>query len=172
MNYLKEIYIDFNKIKRMNLKLENKSYDYLLDENIIQKNTKYFFESLFSLNNLENNLIYLNLYFSILMKINPESFEKINEFKSLRYLYISSLNFNSNFIIKLNTLKVLLNIFSKNLLISEKTNENLEVLILSNNNITNINNVLETVNLEKLKELDLSNNKIADINALENVNFK
>ena len=88
MDYLKELNIDFNKIKRMTLGFMEKSSNYFLPKNIIQKNTKYFFETLFSLNNIENNLIYLDIHFSSVMKINSDLFENINKFKLLRYLYI------------------------------------------------------------------------------------
>ena len=72
------------------------------------------------MNNIENNLIYLDIHFSSVMKINSDLFENINKFKLLKYLYINSFNFNTNFIITLNDLKLLSIKYSKNILISKK----------------------------------------------------
>ena len=83
INYLKEINIDFNKIKRLTIENEDeKEYK----DNINEKQIKNFFEILFSINNINNNLIYLNIKMKH-CKINPELFENINNFKLLRYLY-------------------------------------------------------------------------------------
>ena len=54
------------------------------------------------------------------MKINSDLFENINKFKLLKYLYINSFNFNTNFILTLNDLKLLSIKYSKNILISKK----------------------------------------------------
>jgi len=59
INYLKEIYIDFNKIKR--LTIENEDEDKNFDEDEDKDNTnnlkiKNFFEIIFSINNIKNNL--------------------------------------------------------------------------------------------------------------------
>ena len=98
INYLKEINIDFNKIKRLTI------YNY--DDNIMQKNIQNYFEIIFSFNNIENNLIYLNINFKKCI-IDPILFENINNFKSLRYLFIRNINFDKDFIIKLKVLKIL-----------------------------------------------------------------
>ena len=87
--------IDFKKIKRLSLYREN-IYNKLLDDNMIQK---HFFETLFQVNNIENNLVYLKMYMD-LNKINPFLFENINKFKTLKYLYIYGLYFEKDFIIK------------------------------------------------------------------------
>ena len=54
INYLKEIKIDFNKIKRLTIENEDEK-DY--KDNINEKQIKNFFEILFSINNINNNLI-------------------------------------------------------------------------------------------------------------------
>ena len=94
INYLNEFNIDFNKIKKLTLNINNKIED--------EKNN-YFFETLFSFNNIENNLIYLKIYFNEYngIYLSPELFEKINNFKSLKYLYIHKFNFNKNFNVKI-----------------------------------------------------------------------
>ena len=99
INYLKEININFNKIKKLIIESD---YDEYEDEdedededevkekekekdNIKKNQIKNFFEILFSINNIENNLIYLKIKFKH-CQINPEILEKINNFKLLRQL--------------------------------------------------------------------------------------
>jgi len=179
INYLKEININFNKIK--NLTIHN------CDDNIIQKNINNFFNILFSFNNIENNLIYLNIEFKH-CEINPIIFENLNNFKSLRYLLLKNINFDKEFIIKLKVLKVLSIISCKNIYLSEITNENLKKLYfycceisdinilkkvncnLNDNNISD-NNLLGKIKFKELKILDLMSNNISDINVLAKVNF-
>ena len=101
---LKEININFNKIKA--LTICNFDYELLLskkeNKNVMQNDFNNFFDILFSFN-IESNLIYLNLELNY-CKINPILFEKINNFKSLRYLKIKGINFDKDFIIKLKLL--------------------------------------------------------------------
>ena len=111
INYLKEINIYFNKIKRLTI-IENEDYEDEDENNINKKQKNNFFEILFSINNIYNNLIYLNIKLKK-CKIDPELFENINKFKLLRYLLIEDINFNKDFIIKLNKLKLLNNIMWK-----------------------------------------------------------
>ena len=73
IDYLKEIHINFNIIKK--LTIEN-DYDYVYG---IKKEFIHFFEILFSFNNIENNLIYLNIKFKYYqIKVNINLFENIN----------------------------------------------------------------------------------------------
>ena len=139
---------------------------------MLQKKFNNFFEILFSLNNIENNLIYLNIKFAY-CKIKSEFFESINNFKSLRYLYIENINFDKDFIIKLNILELLSIISCNNIKLSEIPNEKLKELVISRNYISDFN-ILEKVKFKfkELIKLKLSYNKISDINLLENVNFK
>ena len=58
INYLKEFNIDFSKIKKMTLVQDEK---YETKDNGIYKT---FLETLFSFNNIENNLVYLKIQFS------------------------------------------------------------------------------------------------------------
>jgi len=190
INYLRHMNIDFNKIIRLTIEDD----DYTKKDNNIKKEFKKFFIILFSINNIQNNLIYLNLKFKY-CKVDSFLFEKINNFKLLKYLYIENIIFDEDFEIKLNLLKLLSIKSCKNIKLSEISNKNLKELVLvqnsisdifilkkvsfrqlnkldlSGNNISDIN-ILEKVNFEKLKELDLSGNNISDINILEKVNFK
>ena len=142
IDYLKEIHINFNKIKKLTIENDYEEKD----DNVTKNKFNKFFEILFSFNNIEKNLIYLNIKFKY-CEIDTEYFEKINNFKLLRYLNIENIYFVKDFIIKLNTLELL--------------------SIISCNNIK-----LSGISNGKLKEIDLSYNKITDINILEKVNLK
>ena len=111
INFIKEINIDFNKIKKITL---HKGHEFKTNNDLI-------FKTLFSLNDIENNLISLTIRFrwnedeftqflgrKSSGKVDTNLFEKINNFKELRYLYLISINFDKNVTIKLNSLKVLL----------------------------------------------------------------
>ena len=61
INFLNEINIDFNKIKRITIKIKQmERYDFIDNDNFT-KNNKNFFENLYSFTNIKNNLIYLNI---------------------------------------------------------------------------------------------------------------
>ena len=105
------------------------------------------FLKLYLIKNIENSLIFLKIEFNIENIIEPNLFEEINNFKSLRYLYIKFFKFNTNFFFKLENIK-----------------------ILSCKNCKNIN-LLETIGRE-IKILDLIENEISNIDILEKVNFK
>ena len=103
INYLKQININFNKIKKITLAIEyDNNYYYYFN-----RKQKDFLEVLFSFKNIVNNLIYLDIKYKY-YKINipPNLFENINNFKSLRYLFIENVNFKEDFILKLNELKL------------------------------------------------------------------
>ena len=123
INYLKEININFNKIKKLTIENDYEN----IDDNSSKNKFNNFFENLFSLNNIENNLIYLNIKFKY-CEIKSEFFENINNFKLLRYLYIENLNFEADFIIKLNGLKLVSIISCENIMLSEISNEELNKL--------------------------------------------
>ena len=93
IDYLKELNIDFNKIKRICL-IESDIFGNVAGVN--EDEVRYFFETLFSFNNIINNLICLKIYFNPNKesKLDYKLFENINNFKSLRYLFIYSLDFD------------------------------------------------------------------------------
>ena len=129
INYLKEINIDFNKIVRLTIENEDgNDYEFNINK---KQHINHFFEILFSINNIENNLIYLNIKLKY-CKINPELFENINNFKLLRYLYLENINFNNDFLIKLDKLKLLSIITCENIKLSEMSNEELKELYINN----------------------------------------
>jgi len=153
---LKEININFNKIKA--LTICNFDYELLLskkeNKNVMQNDFNNFFDILFSLTNIESNLIYLNLELNY-CKINPILFEKINNFKSLRYLEIYNINFEKDFIIKLKELKKLSIISCQNIYLSKISKENLIELYANSSKISDIN-ILKNIYFNS------SDNKILD----------
>ena len=176
LNYLKDINIDFNKIKKITLKIGEENTDYNDEEEIYENeatvcsnNNNHFFEDLFSSYGLQNNLIYLNICYTN-YNINDNIFENINNLKSLKYLYIQKFIFDKELKIKLNVLLILSIKNCQNIKISEISSEKLEILDLSNNEIKEIS-LLEKINCKNLKKLDLSNNEISNINKLEKANF-
>ena len=214
LDNLKELNIDFNKIKAMSLNADKytknnvnfssngPNIDFnrmkamvLHPEYFITDNYNYFLKSLFSLDDIKNNLLCLKIYFGHKnCSIKSDSFEEINDMKVLKYLYIINIYFDKDIEIKLDKLKVLycnrcrnansFYINCKNLkklyyinnriedlnMLKEKC-EKLETLDLSNNIISNID-ISKYANSKELKVLNLSNNEISNLNFLQNVNFK
>ena len=171
IKYLKEFNIDFNKIKRMTLihnDIDGREED--AAKNVVNQMNKNFFDNLFSFSNIENNLIYLKIKINSQYRLAPNLFENINNFKALKYLYINSFFFDSDFIIKLNNIKLLYIENSDNIGIYQPSCQKLEVLNLSSFRMSNMS-FLENENFKKLKELKLLDNNISDINILKNVKF-
>ena len=167
INSLKELNLDFSKIKKMTL-IKEKAYwgdDEGKIENLLQ--------SLFSItNNLENNLIYLKIFLNCngSYDVVPNHlFEKINNFKSLRYLYLKKVNFSEPPTIKIKNLEIFYCDLCNNIKI--KDCEKLKKLIYNSNNLSNLYNLLGDANSTKLEVLDLFNNKISDIKILEKIKF-
>ena len=156
---------NFSKIKKISLIQSHSSGTYG-----INGKTEILFQSLFSINNLENNLIYLKIFLDFIQDyiVENDLFEKINNFKSLRYLYIRKINFHE---ITINIKN--LNIFYCELCRGIKINEckNIQKLIYISNNLSMLDNILNSDNSKKLNEIDLFNNNISDITILEKIKF-
>jgi len=163
INYLKILNIDFNKIKKISL-VQEEDIEEPKKENY--NDNKIFFETLFSFKNIENDLIYLKISFKKENILESNIFEKINNFKSLRYLYLKHFHFDKNLTIKLKNIEVLSCENCKNIGIFENFD------IKSKKLNINYNNELEKVNFEKLEILNLEGNQISNIDILENANFK
>ena len=110
VDYLKDIPINYNQIKKLEL-YNNSVLDGILD---IENNKEKYEESntnsiVFPLMANATNLIHLSItYFTSFFKeINPKPFEFINTFKHLEYLKLDSLNFESKFVLNLDTLRFL-----------------------------------------------------------------
>ena len=167
INYLKELNINYNNIKKLTLNIK---YDNVIDDDLLYENNKDLFETFFSFNQIQNNLIYLKIDFDEENYLSSELFENINDFKSLKYLYLCNFNFENNFIIKISNLKLLNCEKCNNITISDTFCQKLQILNFIDNDISNINN-LENVNLKELKEFKLYNNNIPDIKILEKIKF-
>jgi len=151
-NYLKDFKINFNIIKK--LEIIKGPAEYIKD--------KKFYINILPFIEIANNLIHLSLSFCGSV-INDNSLEFINNYKSLKYLFIDDLKIK-NFQLKINTLKTLklfncdgitltnnsnLNLNTLNLCdystdISYKTKlnfPNLEVLSMSKSNSKNSNSI-------------------------------
>ena len=106
--------------------------------------------------------------------INPVSFERINKFKKLKYLYIKFFDFENIFVITLNTLKLLSINACKNVCLDSKIPyEILEVLEYNNTNNT-IEYIFKNPNIYTFKNLiilNLSDNQLSkfDIDELGKV---
>lgn len=77
-------------------------------------------------------MVYLKIYLQeeIGVSSDYESFENINNFKSLRYLYIGFFHFEKTFLLKLKTLKLLLLEQCNNISLSEDCYSNIKRLML------------------------------------------
>ena len=151
INLLNEININFSKIKR--LEIEN-DYLNIHDKNIEINNNK-FFEILFSFNDIENNLIYLELKDreNIFYKVDSlePNLSKINDLKVLEELRIEGFNFFNNLILELNSLKYLYLTNINTISLTEKCCSNLKIINLFRANIQSESSYLKLPNLEKFK---------------------
>ena len=142
INYLKDFNIDFNRIKRL----------VLIQNDIINKNDKFLLDTLFSFKNIENNMVYLKIDLKWFYKerTNSDSFENVNNFKSLKYLYISSFDFDKIFVLKLANLKLLSIEKCRNICLSEDCYSNIKKLRLYDAQlILNADNYYKTEAKEK-----------------------
>jgi len=190
LDNLKELNIDFNKIKAMslnadkytknniNFSLNDPNVDFnrikamvLHPEYFITDNYNYFLKSLFSLDNIKNYLLCLKIYFGHKnCPIKSDSFEEINDMKVLKYLYLININLDRDIEIKLDKLKILYCNRCKNANSFHINCKNLKKLYYINNRIEDLNNLKEKC--EKLETLDLSNNIISNIDISKYANSK
>ena len=96
---VEELIIKSNQIKRLAL-----STDY---EKITELNYNCFFKTLFSIKNIENNLVYLRMRTSQNYMLDSNSFNYLNNLKSLEELELEGFTFESTFILDLQNLKIL-----------------------------------------------------------------
>ena len=133
------------------------------------------------MNNIENTLICLKICFRMNEEefseflgfkskiVNSELFEKINNLKVLKYLYLFYIDFDKNVSIKLNNLKIFYSFECKNLSISDIICPKLQKLHYINEETENINfKTFNFGNLKELKELYIDyQGKINVLNKLE-----
>ena len=174
ISYLKELNIDFNKIIKITL---HKGNDFQTDNNLL-------FQTLFSLKNIENNLLSLTIYFrwneeeftSFLKRkpsknVNPDLFEKINDLTALRYLQLFHVDFENKVTIKLKNLKYLFCLNCKNLNLSGIICPKLEILYFLSKEKQDFKDI-NIQKLTRLKELYINNSKnniLEDVKKLKKV---
>jgi len=151
INYLNELNIDFNKIKRLNIY-----------PNYFSKDNQEIYKSLFSIKNLRENLIYLNLgnnseYHNI-------SF--INELISLEQLILYDF---TNFELTLKKLKILTLKNCSGVSLDQKIGKNMKKLIINNCKINLPKILLQFPELEEcfLKDKNIIFSKIIDFKSLK-----
>ena len=126
ISFLKDCNINFNKVK--NLKIKHNIY-----YNSKEKNDyNLFFKEFFSLKNIENKIIDLNIqinnFYSV--EIDENILENLNKFKILEHLTLNGIISKTKFELKIKTLKTL-NIYeSINIYINEDIGLSLKKLIL------------------------------------------
>ena len=152
IDYLKEFKINFSQIKRLHLRI---------DEYFNTKDYSYFFKTFFSLNNIENSLIILDLSIKWMQytkyQIETNLVEKLNNFKLLEYLHINGLKLKENFELNLCNLKTLYLEDGENISFAEKSCINLKELKLIDCLITHPKSLLEIPNLDILNLMNPKN---------------
>ena len=151
INYLNELSIDFNKIKRLNI-----------CPNYFSKDNQEIYKSLFSIKNLRENLIYLNLGNN--SEISNISF--INDLISLEQLILYDF---TNFELKLKNLKILTLKNCSYVSLEQNIGKNMKKLILSNCKINLPKILLQLPEIEEcfLKNKDTVFRKIIDFKSLK-----
>ena len=172
--FLKEFQINFNHIKRLEIK-QNKYnilfyYDY-----------DYFFQTFFSLdNNIINNLVYLNIENKLRkIYIKLDLFEDINNFKSLEYLKLSFFDFKTDLTLKLFTLKEISLNYCDKIIFEENSLLKLKNLTFNNCILNNREKpliklpLLERCSLIVFYGLDSSRqyNELIDFNSLKKLKY-
>jgi len=151
INYLNELNIDFNKIKRLNIY-----------PNYLSKYNKNIYINLFSIKNLGENLIYLNLGNN--SEYSNISF--INELVSLEQLILYDF---TNFVLKLKNLKILTLKNCSDVSLDQNIGKSMKKLIIYDCRINLPNILFQFPELEEciFKNKDTVFNKIIDFKSLK-----
>ena len=167
-NYLTEINIDFNKIKKLS----------------IYNNYTDFYEKIFSYESVQNNLEFLDINYpsfsSSTIKLN--SIKNLNDLKALRVLYFKNIGFNETYSMSnLLNLEILYLDSCSNITFSSNAFPNLKILNINNSKIVNSNSYTKLIKLEKCivknSEFDYFNNTpkniypIIDVQYFENLEY-
>ena len=161
INYLKELGINFNKIKKFIASPTNSSEFILVDN---KKNFNDFLKILFSFDNI-NNLNYLKIHiYGNEHKIKLNIIESLNNFKCLEYLYLAGIDLESTFIINLPNLKKLF--ISGCDKITFFDNPNLDQLYINESRIDNPKSLLKFPKLEKCEFYSWRNTDIKRYNSI------
>lgn len=158
INYLKELGIDFNKINKICFLDSNDNDD---SEEIIDDNNS-FSTSLFALNNLDKNLIFLSLDSC---GFDDNILENLNHLDSLEELKLNEFHFGRKFILNLKNLKKIFLFECHNFTFSQNMCLNLKSINIEACMIEKNNGVLKFPKLEKLRLLKDSIGDIIDLNS-------
>ena len=167
INYLFKFNINFSQIKKLHI-LDSKysTCSFECKNKMIIDNSYYSLKTVFSHNDIKNNLISLNLDSYNKIEIENNIFKPLNDFKVLEELNLQNFKFKNNFSLKLNNLKKLELIFCENISF-ENCCLNLYILRLVDYNITPPKSLLQFPNLESC---DLEHNPKINFNLL--IDFK
>lgn len=164
IQYLRELNIDFYKVKSLTVQLcFGLSF---FERSSLKKDYKYFFENLFSLEGIENNLISLYLKnVSDKNTIEPVYFKNINNLHSLEYLELNDYKLSQAFELKLYNLKEIKFESCKNISFDDSDIFKIEKITIYKSYIPNPKSLIK---FPYLKELNLdSNNYFIDFTSLK-----
>jgi len=156
ISYLKEFNINFNKIKNLIIEIDysKDKFDYNL-----------FYRELFSLKDIENNIIDLNINNNKYSFIYNNILENLNKFKKLEHLKLNRLRAINIFELNIKTLKTLNIISCGNIYINSNAALSIKKLI-SYDKISN--SLLKLPQLEYLEAIESTFSSI-DFNSLNNL---
>ena len=171
INLLKELNINFNKIRRMTIIFEESEGE----ENSDINNYNKFYSTLFSLFDNKNNLIYLNIenknkhYYKIMLNF----MNNINNFASLKSLSLFELNIAQNLEINLSNLETLELKYCTNIVLNKNTCINIKDLYLFNCLIISEKSGLKFLKLKSLvaKGYQNADYSCIDFSVLENLEY-
>ena len=140
IDYLKEFNINFSQIQKLEI-LQN-----IEDNNT--NNNDYLCKTLFSFNNINNNLT--NLDIKLHEHIESKSLEGLNNMTSLKSLKLERLHLNNMFILNLNNLKLLSLYFCQNIALESQVCLNMTELYLSYSYVDESKYMIKSPTLEIL----------------------
>ena len=147
---LNEIKIDFNQIKELSIQQEFYNSNYYDNEVIEEEKNNIFYQNLFSVINIQKNIIYLDLCNKVYFMIEKNSFQNLNNFKSLLILKLNHFIFKSTFILEIKTLQIINLTECQNIELTENGCLHLKELNLINCIISKPKSLLNCPLLEKL----------------------
>ena len=153
IKYLKDFHINFNQIKNL-IFYEEKECGIM--------NHDYFFDTLFTIEGIVNNLVILDIkiindYYT--EPIDPKALKNLNNFKSLKILRLENLQTENIFLLKLKNLETLTLINCDIILLDENIGLNMKNLILSECSLEKPKNPLKLPELISLILIFLQDQK-------------
>ena len=161
IDFIKDLILNFKLIKKLKLKRINDENDEetkkeemeIETDSIDNKSFSNFYKALFSLADIQNNLIDLCLKINKKNKKSyiPASFKEINNLKALQNLNINGYNFETTFVLRLFNLQRLVLWDVKNFEFDESKAFNIKELIIINSERSKSNFKINFPELETLK---------------------